>query len=69
MSDEQSATILLPGVDSYVLDGNRLSRLGAEFGGGLGMKVNGVDLSLNYDIEIREGFTSQTGRARIRIEF
>ena len=69
ISDEQTATVLLPGVDSYVMDGNRLSRLGAEFGGGLGIKFRGLDLSVNYDIEIREGFTSQTGRARIRIEF
>ncbi len=69
VSDEQTATILLPGVDSYVMDGNRLSRLGAEFGGGLGMKFSGLDLSVNYDIEIREGFTSQTGRVRVRYEF
>lgn len=69
MSDEQTATIVLPGVDSYVLDGTRLSRLGAEFGAGLGMKINGFDLSVNYEIELREGFTSQTGRARIRVEF
>lgn len=69
MSDKQTATILLPGVDSYVLDGNRLSRLAAEFGGGLGVKINGLDLSVNYEIELREGFTSQTGRARIRMEF
>lgn len=69
MSDEQVATILLPGVDSYALNGTRLSRLGAEFGGGLGIRAGGLDLSVNYEIEIREGFTSQTGRARIRYEF
>jgi hypothetical protein len=69
MSDEQTATILLPGIDSYVMDGNRLSRLAAEFGGGLGIKAGGLDLSVNYGIEIREGFTSQTGRVRVRYEF
>ena len=69
MSDDQVATILLPGVDSYALNGTRLSRLGAEFGGGLGIRAGGLDLSMNYEIEIREGFTSQTGRARIRYEF
>lgn len=69
MSDEQTATILLPGIDSYVMDGNRLSRLAAEFGGGLGIKAGGLDLSVNYEIEIREGFTSQTGRVRVRYEF
>lgn len=69
MSDEQTATVLLPGVDSYVMSGNRLSRIAGEFGGGLGVKINGLDLSVNYEIELREGFTSQTGRARIRYEF
>ena len=69
MSDKQMATVTLPGIDSYAMDGTRLSRLGAEVGGGLGIKFHGLDVSLNYDLEIREGFTSQTGRARIRCEF
>ena len=69
MSDEQMATVVLPGVDSYVMHGNRLSRVAGEIGGGLGVKFRGLDLSVNYDIEIREGFTSQTGRAKVRYEF
>lgn len=69
VSDENTVTVLMPGVNSYVMDGNRLSRIGAEFGAGLGVKYRGVDLTLNYDIELREGYTSQTGRVKARYEF
>ena len=69
MSDEQTATVTLPGVDSYVLSGDRLSRIGGEFGAGLGVKFRGLDLSVNYDIEIRNEFTSHTGRVKLRYEF
>ena len=69
VSDKSVATITMPGVNSYVLDGNRLSRIGAEFGGGLVMKYGDLSLALNYDIEIREDYTSQTGRVRARMLF
>ena len=69
VSDKSVATVTMPGVPSYVLDGNRLSRIGAEFGGGLVMKYQDFSLSLNYDIEVREGYTSQTGRVRARLVF
>lgn len=69
VSDKSVATITMPGVNSYVLDGNRLSRIGAEFGGGLVMKYGDLSLALNYDIEVREGYTSQTGRVRARMLF
>lgn len=69
VSDENTATVLMPGVNSYVMDGTRLSRIGAGFGAGLGVKYRGVDLTLNYDIELREGYTSQTGRVKARYEF
>ena len=52
-----------------MLDGARLSSLCAEFGGGLVIKYQDFSMSLNYDIEIREGYTSQTGRARARLVF
>ncbi|MBO4683247.1 MAG: autotransporter domain-containing protein [Alphaproteobacteria bacterium] len=69
VSDKSVATITMPGVNSYVLDGERLSRIGAEFGGGLVMKYGDLSLALNYDIEVREGYTSQTGRVRARMLF
>ena len=69
ISDKQIAIVTIPGIDSYVIDGNRLSRIGAEFGGGLVMKYGDLSLALNYDIEVREGYTSQTGRVRARMLF
>ncbi len=69
VSDKSVATITMPGVNSYVLDGNRLSRIGAEFGAGLAMRYDGFSLALNYDIEVREDYTSQTGRVRARLVF
>ena len=69
LSDKQVATITMPGINSYVLNGNRLSRMGAEFGAGLVMKYQDFSLALNYDIEVREDYTSQTGRVRARYVF
>ena len=69
VSDKSVATVTMPGLPSYVLNGARLSRLGAEFGGGLVIKYQDFSMSLNYDIEIREGYTSQTGRVRARMVF
>jgi outer membrane autotransporter protein len=69
ISDENVATINMPGINAYVLDGKRLARMGAEFGAGLVMKYNDFSLALNYDIELREDYTSQTGRVRARLVF
>ncbi len=69
ISDENVATINMPGINSYVLNGNRLSRMGVEFGAGIAMKYNDFSLALNYDIELREDYTSQTGRVRARYVF
>lgn len=69
MSDKQVATVTMPGVNSYVLDGERLSRIGGEFGIGMGVNYKGFDLSLNYDIEAREDYTSQSGRVKFRYNF
>ncbi len=69
ISDKQIAIVTIPGIDSYAIDGSRLSRIGAEFGGGLVMKYGDLSLALNYDIEVREGYTSQTGRVRARLVF
>ncbi len=69
VSDKQTATVTMPGVNSYVLDGERLSRIGGEFGIGMGVNYKGFDLSLNYDIEAREDYTSQSGRVKFRYNF
>ena len=69
ISDKQIAIVTIPGIDSYAIDGDRLSRIGAEFGGGLVLRYGDFSLSLNYNIEIREDYTSQTGRVRARLVF
>lgn len=69
LSDKQVATVTMPGVNSYALNGERLSRIGGEFGVGIAMNYRGVDLSLNYDIEAREDYTSQSGRVKFRYNF
>ena len=69
LSDKQVATVTMPGLNSYALDGDRLSRIAGEFGIGLGARYKGLDVSLNYDIEAREDYTSQTGRLKFRYNF
>ena len=69
ISDKSSATVAMPGVSAYTLSGERLSRVGAEFGMGLTMKYNELDVSLSYDIEVREDYTSQTGMLKARYNF
>ena len=44
-------------------------RVGGEFGLGVTVTYADVDISLNYDIEVREDYTSQTGMVRARYNF
>lgn len=69
LSDEALSTVTMPGINSYVVTGERLDRLGGEFGLGVTMTYAGVDVSLNYDIEVRDNYTSQTGMVRARYNF
>lgn len=69
LSDENTATVALPGVNAYTLDGERLNRFGGEFGAGLTMSYYGFDLSLTYSIDVRKDYTSQTGMAKFRYNF
>ena len=69
ISDKQDITVTMPGVNAYVLDGNRLSRIANEIGVAVSTNYRGLEISLNYDIEARADYTSQTGRAKFRYEF
>ena len=69
LSDRNMATVTMPGIDSYTIRGERLSRFGGEFGIGLGLKYKTLDLSINYDIDVREDYTSQTGMLKVRYNF
>ena len=69
MSDDNRITVAIPGAIAYALDGERLSRIANEIGIGLGMTYGALSMSLNYDIEARADYTSQTGRVKFRYEF
>ncbi len=69
ISDRTSLTVTMPGVNAYTLGGDRLSRIAGEVGLGLVMNYRGFDVSLNYDLEMRQDYTSQTGRIKFRYNF
>ena len=69
VSDENNIVVTMPGVNSYVLSGQRLSRIANTVGIGVGMNYMGLQMSLKYDIEARTDYTSQTGRLNFRYEF
>ena len=69
LSDKSASTVAMPGIDAYTLNGTRLNRLGGEFGIGLGMQYDALQVSLNYDIDVRKDYTSQTGMLKFRYNF
>lgn len=69
LSDKQIATVAMPGINAYTIEGNRLNRIGGEFGIGLGMQYRTLEMSVNYDIDVREDYTSQTGMLKFRYNF
>ena len=69
MSDAAVATVNAPGNVAYVIDADRLSRFGGEFGIGLVAQYRGLEVSLNYDLDLHEDYTSQTGMVKFRYDF
>ena len=69
MSDDSVATIVVPGAASYYVDVDRLSRLGGEFGIGLTAEYRGLEVSLNYELDLHKDYTSQTGLLKFRYNF
>lgn len=69
ISDDGRITVAMPGISAYSLDGESLSRIANEIGIGIGMMYGAFNMSLNYDIEARADYTSQTGRVKFRYEF
>lgn len=69
LSDSAVATITAPGNLSYIIDADRLSRFGGEFGIGLTAEYRGLEVSLNYDLDLHEDYTSQTGMLKFRYNF
>lgn len=69
LSDASDITVVMPGAPAYVLAGDRLSRMGGEFGIGMTTEYRGVQVSLNYDLTVHEDYTSQTGMVKFRYDF
>lgn len=63
------ATIVVPGASAYYVDVDGLSRLGGEFGIGLTAEYRGLEMSLNYELDLHENYTSQTGLFKFRYNF
>ena len=69
VSDAAVATVVAPGNVSYVIDADRLSRFGGEFGIGVTAEYRGLEISMNYDLDLHEDYTSQTGMLKFRYDF
>ncbi|MDW2974610.1 MAG: autotransporter domain-containing protein [Alphaproteobacteria bacterium] len=69
ISDDVVATVAMPGVASYKVDVERLSRMGGEFGIGLTALYRGMEVSLMYDLDLHKDYTSQTGMIKFRGRF
>ncbi len=69
ISDDIVATVAMPGVASYKVDVERLSRMGGEFGIGLTALYRGMEVSLMYDLDLHKDYTSQTGMIKFRGQF
>ena len=69
ISDDTATTVVTPGVDAYAVNGNRLSRIGGEFGIGFTAQYKGLEVSFMYDLDLHQDYTSQTGMLKLRAQF
>ena len=69
LDNTSTGTVSMAGVNSYSMDVVHLSRVAGEFGIGLGAKYRGFNLSLNYDLELRDGYNAQYGRVKFKYNF
>lgn len=69
VSDDTAVTVTMPGAAPYIVDGDRLSRFGGEFGLGLSIECPGLTLTLSYDLDLHKDYTSQTGMAKLKLMF
>lgn len=69
VSDDTAVTVTMPGAAPYIVDGDCLSRFGGEFGFGVSIESPGLTLTLSYDLDLHEDYTSQTGMAKLKLMF
>ena len=69
ISDDVYSTVIIPGVATYRVRGDRLSRMGGEFVIGLNAEYGAWRVSLNYDLDLHRDYTSQTGMLKFKYNF
>ncbi len=69
LTDDAVATVVIPGVSAYQVAGEQMARFGGEFGLGASLLYNGIDLSVMYNLELRQDYTSHTGLIKFRGRF
>lgn len=69
VSSAPDVSVSMPGVQSSAWNAGRLTRAAGELGLGISAKYRRMDASLNYDLEIRDGYTAHYGRARFKYNF
>lgn len=69
ISDDVYSTVVIPGVANYRVRGDRLSRMGGEFGLGLSARYNMLTVSLNYELDLHRDYTSQSGLLKLKYNF
>lgn len=69
-SDNSSSIVsIVGGSSTYAVNGKRLHRAGLETGLGLTATVRNLDVSVNYDLGLRQDQTSQTGGVKLQYNF
>ena len=69
LSDGAVVNLLMPGGREYTAEGEALNPLSGEVGLGLSVKYEQLNLSLNYSMEIRKDYSSQTGMLKLKYVF
>ena len=69
LSDGAVLNLLMPGGWEYTAEGEALNPLSGEVGLGVSVKYEQLNLSLNYSMEIRKDYSSQTGMLKLKYVF
>ena len=69
VSDSDMALVMVPGAAAYTVASDSLSRLGGELGIGVSVEYYYLTVSLNYDLNLRQDFISQTGSLKVKYKF
>jgi outer membrane autotransporter protein len=69
LSDAAMAVVTIPGASAYTIESENLSRLGGEFGFGITAEYYYLTVSLNYDLNVHQDYTSHTGSLKLKYKF